>query len=387
MKRYALLLGALVSTSCAAASEWRTSWDGILYGYADHARLRNDSPFNPVVAPVTRNSATGDLRVNLKAENDYLRLTLRPIVQTQDINVGGQAYLSQWQLRLRASDAWSIAAGRELLNWGPAQFRSPSSPFYFDNGRSNPMRELSGVDTLKLSWNPDIRQTLTLAHIAGSGHVAQDNWRDTWLLKADQRGADWAGGLIAARTQHRQAFFGAYGQMTMNDMLLVYTELSSATNALNAPAGTALPFPIAPSSSRKLTGLAGLSYTFEDGRSLAAEYLHYAHGYTTAQERAYFQLAITQPALTLGLAPALLGRDYLHLVWQSNMMESSNYWRLMLTHNLTDSSNELAGYGEYSLDPRISVFVLGALPTGSANQEFSSLFRYNITTGLKFALP
>jgi hypothetical protein len=362
-----------------------------MYGYMNNTGLRTDSVLNPGIAHLPQHSITGDMRFNFKTGNDMLHLTLRPILLVQDNNLAVQrdAYLSQWQLRLHTSDAWSIAAGRELLNWGPAQFRSPSSPFYFDNGRSNPMRELSGVDTLKLSWNPDIQHTLTLAHITGSGHISQDSWRNSNLLKLDRRGEDWATGFVAVKTQNRAAFFGAYAQLTTNDMLLVYTELSSATraNALNSPADTALPFSVTAESSRKLTGLAGLTCTFEDGNSLTAEYLHDQHGYTATEEQAFFQRAATQPAWILGLGPALPGRDYLHLVWQSNMIESSNYWRLMFTHNITDRSNELGTYGEYNLNPHISAFILGVLPAGSARQEFSTLFRYNLTAGLKFALP
>ncbi|MDD5612834.1 MAG: hypothetical protein PHF75_07315, partial [Gallionella sp.] len=201
MRLVALLLTA---ASCAHADDWRGSWDGALYGYAGHARLRNDAVLNPGnrVARLARDSGTLEARFNFKAENDALRLTMRPIVLAQQSDQARQneAYLSLWQVRLRATDTWSVAAGRELLNWGPAQFRSPSSPFYFDNGRSNPMRELSGLDALKLSWNPDLQHTLMLAHISGSGHVARDPWRDSWLLKADLRGTDWASGLALAQT-------------------------------------------------------------------------------------------------------------------------------------------------------------------------------------------
>jgi len=383
MKGVALLAALFMcAASFAQASDWHTSWDGTLYGYASHTGLRADSVLNPGnrIARLPQSSAVAEARFNFKAENDALRLTLRPIVLIQDNRntFGGQrqneAFLTQWQLRLHASEDWSLAAGREILNWGPAQFRSPSSPFYFDNGRSNPMRELSGVDALKISWTPNMRNTLTLARVTGAGHAAQNTWRDGWLLKADQRGGDWAGGLALAQTPERGLFAGWHGQFTASDALLLYAEASSSTlaHALQSPADMRLPFNIAMRSSRQTGLLAGVAYTFDNGQSLNAEVLHHGHGYRAAEENAYFARAATSPlwaVQALGYAPPLLGRDYLHLVWQSNLMESSGYWRAMATHSFTDGSNELSGYIESALTGQLSTFALAVWPSDSARQE------------------
>lgn len=393
MRLFVLILGAFVSTALADEGNWRTSWDGTLYGYVNLQTLRSDSVLNPAnqIARLAPGSATLESRFNFKAENEALRLTLRPIAIVQESHVAGarEAYMSQWQLRVRIGEVWNLAAGREVLNWGVAQFRSPSSPFYFDNGRANPMRELSGVDALKLSWNPDVQHTLMLARINGSGHVAQNTWRDSWLLKLDQRGERWSAGMVALKTAQRGAFLATQGQFTPSDAWLMYGELASATrtNTLNSLPDSSLPFTISSESARKLTGLVGLAYTLENGQSLNVEYLHDSHGYTAAEENSYFQRATTQPAMALGLAPQLLGRDYLHLVWQTNSMESSRYGRLMLTHSLTDGGDELSGYGEMSVSERVSAYALGVYNAGLARQEFSSLSRNSVTVGLKVALP
>ena len=91
--------------------------------------------------------------------------------------------------------------------------------------------------------------------------------------------------------------------------------------------------------------------------------------------------------MALGLVPRLLGRDYIHLVWQSNLMGSSGYGRLMLTHSLTDGGKELAGYFETTVSKRISAFALGVVNGGNARQEFSALSARSVTLGLKAALP
>lgn len=395
MRLAALALGATVSlTAVAQAGEsalWETGWDGTLYGYASATRRQPDSVLNPdnQIARLADRSATAELRLNLKAGNEIVRLTARPILLTQtahitndDTETDSDAYLSQWQLRVRAAEAWNIAIGRDVLNWGPGQFRSPSSPYYFDNGRRDPMRELSGMDSAKVSWTPDRRSTVTLAYVAASGHDApvDDPWKNSWLAKLDRRGDDWAYGLIAADARDRPTFYGAFGQVTASDALMLYGEIGSS----------ALPSSSQQTSPRKRATLIGASYTFEDGQSLAAEYLHDGHGHSAEQEAAYFQRAARSPTdagLALALRPRLLGRDYLHLVWQSNLMNERGFWRLMYTRNVTDHGGELAAYAESALSHRITAFLTAALAHGDARQEFSSLYRHSVTLGLRFALP
>ncbi len=407
MKWRAFVVGATVSLTAAAqtgeSQEWQAGWDGTLYGYASAMRQQPDSVLNPdnQIAHMADRSATAELRLNLKAENDVLRFTARPILLARASHVPhdgseteNDAYLSQWEVRLRAAEAWNIALGRDVLNWGPAQFRSPSSPYYFDNGRSDPMRELSGMDSAKVSWTPDRQSTLTLAYVAASGHDAPDDdpWHDSWLVKLDRRGDDWAYGLIAADAPDRPAFYGAFGQFTLSDAIMLYGEVgsSSLTPELQSPSDPSQPFAATKNSPRKTTALIGASYTFENGTSLAAEVLHDGHGYTSSEEVAYFQRAATSQAnagLALSQQPRLLGRDYLHVVWQSNMMDDGGFWRLMYTHGFTDGGDELAAYAETVLSRHVTAFLTAVLPHGDARQEFSSLYRNSITLGLKFALP
>jgi len=385
--------------ACAAENDWRTSWDGTLYGYGNNTTRRTDSVLNPdnQIARLPQRSETAELRLNFKAENETVRLTARPIFlmresrSTFGSEQDGESYFGQWQLRVHAGEGWNVAIGRDVLNWGPAQFRSPSSPFYFDNGRRDPMRELTGMDSAKLTWTPNMQSSLSLVRVVRSGDdtARPDPWRDSWLAKFDLRGDEWAYGLVAAKAENRSPFIGAHGQATLSDSVMLYGEVSSSTLAhqLHSSAEVAQAFAVQERSPRRTTVLGGISYTFENGKSLAAEYLHDGHGYTRAQEDAYFQRAVTQPGLALGLKPRLLGRDYLHLVWQSNMMDEQGFWRLMYTRSFTDGGNEIAAYGEAVVNSRISAFLLAVLPQGNARQEFSALSRSSITLGLKIALP
>lgn len=382
----------------ADESDWHTSSDATLYTYASRMTLRDDSVLNPYnqIARLPQASEVAELRASFKAESEAVRFTARGIGSTREMrNAFGQrshteGYLSLWQVRVRAAEGWNVAAGRDVLNWGAGQFRSPSSPFYFDNGRTDPMRELVGMDVAKVSWTPDMQSSTTLARIVRSGYgVAQpDAWRNSWLAKFDTRGEEIAWGAVAAKAPHLGAFYGAHGQYTLSDELMLYGEFGSSVLpvALGSPEDPAQSYLIQSPSARGNALLAGSSYTFESGQSLMLEYLHDGHGYTKAQEAAYFERATTQFGLPLGLMPRLLGRDYFHAVWQANMMSETGYWRLMYTRNLTDNGSEFAAYGETTLHPRLSIYALAVLPQGGARQEAGALFTRSVMLGLKSSI-
>ena len=399
MRLLALALCAFAATASAEESDWKTSWDGTLYGYANSMKLRDDSVLNPYnrIAQLPQRTDVAEWRLNFKTENETVRLTARAIASTREMRNSfgkqsrNEAYASQWQVRVRTAESWNVAAGRDVLNWGAGQFRSPSSPFYFDNGRTDPMRELVGLDVMKLSWTPDMQNSTTLARIVRSGYGAAqpDAWRDSWLAKFDQRESALSYGVVAVKAPHLGAFYGAHGQYTMSDEVMLYGEFGSSVLpvVLQSPVDAAQPYIVQSPSPRGNASLVGSSYTFENGQSLMTEYLHDGHGYTRDEESAYFQRATTTFGLPLGLMPRLLGRDYLHVVWQANMMSETGYWRLMYTRNLTDNGNELAAYGETTLATHLSIYALIVQPVGNARQETSALFRRSVTIGVKIALP
>lgn len=412
-RRRACLLATLLGTLAAlpraapASDGWTLSADANLYGYAATLQPAHDSVLNPDdrIAELARDSFTLEGRFNLKAERGPLRLTARPIVHWQHDShgSGGQAYLSQWQLRWRAGSATSAVLGRETLSWGPAQFRSPSNPYYFDNGRSNPIRELSGVDVARLIWAPDVTRSVYLARIASSGHeVARpDPWADSWLLKADLRSDDLAAGLALASRPQAGHFVGAHVQRTLGDEWLLYGEFGSSTltRSLRPARDPAQPADVADESPRHASWLLGASYTLESGHSLTAEYLRYGHGYDGDARRSLFRRADAAAArlpaaearrtlgLGLGATPPLLGRDYLHLIWQNSPFSDAGYWRLMLTHSLADGSAQASLFAERPLDRRVTAFVLGTLPLGGRASEFGDLLDYTFTLGARIALP
>ncbi len=398
---HSVLVFLTLGINSAYAQSWVVSGDGAVYAYTVQSTLNDASVLNPQnqIAALNASRYIGEARYNLKARQGSLQISARPIVLAQNAPDSGSGYtrdafLSQWQLQWQAAEHWTASLGREVMNWGGGQYRSPSSPFYFDNGRSNPVRELTGMDVAKISWIPNVNTTLTLGKVADSGHMTKtdDLWRNAWLAKWEQRGETWAGGLIVAKPAHQAAFIGAHGQKTLNEAWLLYGEAGSSPlrSALVSSADMATPFALQATTPRRSVWMLGAAYTLENGDSLHAEWLHDNAGYSGSESAAYFNRAASSPALAgmaLAYAPRLLNRNYLHLIRQTNLTDSNGFTRLMFTRNLDSGGNEFAGYAEQSVGDRVALYGLAVVSTGGAKSEFSTLFKRLMMVGVKFTLP
>lgn len=408
-------LAAVASPDAAAEEEggFRISGNAEVWAYATGLERAGNSVLNPDnrVARLPRLQWTGESRINLRLRAEGTEIVLRPRLLKQHASViggdtdTGDAYLSQGFARIRLNDAWTLTGGRELFTWGPANFRSPSNPFYFDAGRSNPLREVSGVDLMRLTHTRGA-VSLTLAREQSAGHLDSANTPERATLgKVDVRSGDMLASALIATPVHGAPFVGGFAQATLDDAWMVYGEIGSGRRpralAVNAsPFGA--PFSAPAPSPRRTTALLGASYTRLNGQSVSLEWLRDGHGFTRQEETDYFaRAAITAnqylaapnspfaPSQLSGLgqgigqAPALLGRDYASLLWQSNPQESELYWRLMWTANLHDRSNQASLYAEKNLSPRFSAFIALTRNLGAAETDYGSLIRTSLTLGIK----
>ncbi len=380
--------------------------------YSNWQALRKESLLNPDnrLARLASDNQIIETRLDTRINTDSADFVLRTRVLKQrqenesDTKITSDAYVSQGFARVNLNHEFKAIAGRELLTWGPANFRSPSNPFYFDAGRTQPLLELSGIDLARIHYI-DSRGGITAGYVFAAGHLTeQPDYRDTVFLKYDYRGNDYLVSGIISKKKDQAAFFGFFGQWNLDDAIFLYGELGSGKRATRLDAAinsSATPFVIQQPSPRELTTLLGTSYTFFNGQVLSLEYLHDGHGYASSQEKQYFQRvreastqlhngsgatqgsALATIGTALSLAPAMLGRDYLSLMWQSNPQDSSLYWRLMAASNIQDSSSQSSLYVEKNLSPRISIFALLTVNGGARKSEYGSLLRHAGTIGIK----
>jgi hypothetical protein len=79
-----------------------------------------------------------------------------------DTDWDDDCFVNEWLARIRMTQNLFISYGRENLQWGPSYLFSPSNPFFRDNGRSNPKREVPGMGFARLVWLPAMSWTLSV---------------------------------------------------------------------------------------------------------------------------------------------------------------------------------------------------------------------------------
>jgi hypothetical protein len=346
------LAGALIIPACglpaAASDPWQPSGKAELWGYGS---AMERAPRLPGA------QWTGEARIDLRLARDGADAVLRPLLFAQRNPEGvadvDQAYLSQAYARLRLGDGLTFTGGRELLTWGPANFRSPSNPLYFDAGRTDPLREVPGVDLARLTWTHGAI-TAMAARELGPGRLDRAATpQPVSLGKVDLRGENGLASVIVANSVWGAPFYGAFAQATLAEAWLVYAEIGSGLRAQGA--------------SRNTATLLGATYTLQNGQTLGLEWLRDGH---------------RQPAQT---APAgtLTGRDHAALLWQSNLQETGHYWRLMWTTNLQDGGSQVLAYGEKSLAARWTAFASITRNLGGVASEYGGAFRTALSLGVK----
>lgn len=407
----------LVVSCCLAWCQTPATTSATLeaWGYGSHQSAAASSPLNPAnsVLHVPRTLSILDVRLNLRAVLDDSEWIVQPrwLGQSQSgsANSGSQSQgsLRQAFARLKGPNDSTWTLGRQVMAWGPANFRSPSSPFYFDSGKLNPLREVSGIDLVRYQQVVE-PYSLAVGYVTGTSAQPGLDAADSVFVKIDHQAADY---LLSANLTHTHGrdkpFFGAFGQFSANDAWMLYGEYGHGPRARGLVVTPSARPPLLFRQPGDAAGavLLGASYTLLNGQVASLEYLHDRHGLSNADQDEYFrtlrrsaQLLLTSPDPAIrgrnagflgGVASqsaGLLGRDYLSLLWQSNPQEPSRYWRIAATMNLHDRSRQLSGYLETSLSPRISLIANVVRNMGPADSEFMSVVRSVYTLGLKAIL-
>jgi hypothetical protein len=381
---------------------------------------RADSLLNPGnhLAHLPDGQANAEIRLDLKTSTDYLALTLQPRCTYRRERFGGEyaqgggdCFINQWSVKMFPIRPLSVSVGREILAWGPSNFRSPSNPFYFDNGRSNPIRELNGIDVAKATYVPALGWSFTLAHTVGvdylnAGPANELHYRT--LLKLDYNNDIYNASLnLSHRWRRELPQLGAFAQATVGSALLVYAEAGAhqGSSALypeeqdNALAG-GLSALYADSNRLFYSALLGGGYTLESGHTIYVEYLNNNEGYDRACEARYFDLSGRASeafvsgsssastgarflAAALDTKLALLGRNYLFLQFQNNQTDTGPLWQLRYSLNLADASGQASLYGEWNVMSRLALFTLGVVNHGTARSEYHAILNLSLLFGVK----
>lgn len=319
-------------------------------------------------------------------------------------------FVNEWLARIRVTEKLFVSYGRENLQWGPSYLFSPSNPFFRDNGRSNPKREVPGMDFARIVWLPAM--SWTISFIANIDEGRQEfrffEFDKIYAMKLDYSGQEAYASMILSHQESDRNRLGAFGGWTATDALLLYGEgtISKGTDALY-PKTANNPFEISIDAvydkdlSLKGTILAGGSYTLEAGPTLTMEYVYNGSGYSDGEADLYYQLrqaaadayyladpiqSLSKLTLSQTADPKLrfLRRNYIMFQYNHNDIWDVLNLTFRWTQNIDDSSGQFISIVECFVGDHIQLFSIGGINSGSSDTEFGTILDRHCMIGVEY---
>lgn len=399
----------------------RFSYSGQTLLYATEIDPQSPSDFNPVnaLAQLPKRQVTAELRLDLSGSagpcQGNLRLRGRHTTSTDDEGVADVDGDTQWFVNTGAArctigSRLFASVGRDVLQWGSGFYASPSNPFYFETGRTDPIRELYGKDNWQVGGyiNPTLVVTLIRNFRDGRQQPDKTSFSPATALKIDGVGDVASGGIVVSRTDDGIRRIGGYGTYIYSKAVVLYADAAYGQGLRGwypAAGGSALDWRLErrrfDRSDTAYTALIGGAYTFESGWTGTVEFLTGNEGYDRSERNAY-EAAVSQAAaafsaggaataeaarlLGTALAPGVpyLGGNVMFLQMSRNEWNDKGDLSLRWTESLSPGRGGTFSFSAaYYLSGNVQAFAVGAFNTGGESSDFGQLLRYSALAGIR----
>lgn len=374
--------------------------------------VRGGSAYNPdnLLAGLPRMEHGAQARLRWRMEGEYGVLAVGPRVTfskaTGTNAASGEArdtsaYLQNWLVEGRIGNV-DVFYSRELMLWGPSQFASPSNPFFTETNQVNPFTELPSRDFVGIRWRINDRNTVALVRNTDAGRDREvlRPFKAETALRADHVGDVFAVGAVASQRAGRQQY-GAYGQWTVNDAVLLYVDAATfrgsrrlvalAPDWAQGPAQAGAPdWQLATRGDdrkRHYDVLVGASYTFAGGSAVNLEYRRNTEGYTAAERAALDAFATVQAGRFRAADPALagaaagqlgavvqpyartFGRDTLYAQYINRSIAPATSLVVQVSYGLDSKDGSTTAVVSHDLNDRIKLAATLTVPFGSRHGD------------------
>ncbi len=417
------LFAQIVPSLSVEAVEMESQVRQVSYLLWRQPELSSQNPDNEFLE-LYRYQARVELRPDIKFIGTHYQLMLKPRLSydywwhkvgaaEESGDSQGDIYLNEGMIQFEITPDAFIVYGRENLQWGPSYLRTPSNPFFRDNGQDNPKKEIEGKDFFKVIYLPNDWFTMSIIGLLEPGGMKSEtapietDFRRQNALKLDLLGVNYNASLILSRQDGGNEFVGGHAQGTVTDAVLIYFDAAvyRGHTALyprldsSHPLGGDFVRQYDNNTKQYFIGVTGISYTLENSATLSLEYLYNGIGYNDSEAEAYYFLRqnaadnihsafsdLARANLGASLDPGLklLRRHYLFLQYALNEMGEKLSYTLRWTLNMDDHSDMFTLITEYAYNDYLEFFVIGDINQGSSNSEFTSLLRNDLMLGFEY---
>lgn len=349
------------------------------------------------------------LEASLKPRGVASRRSWRQGALRGHVETHAQGFINEWKAQLQIDPSLFVAYGKENLQWGPSFVASPSNPFFMENGKLDPFREIEGQDLVRLIYFPSER--MTLSWIRQTEHSMEDlRGKDLPTLDAIKIDASFetsSGALIVSDGQEDRFRTGGYWQWTASDAVLLYAEfgVSRGTDMPSPKQNSAVPLgvewvPRDEDSGWFPTVLTGGSYTFLMGPTLTLEFIFNRPGLNGEEARQFFALRqnaadalmdpMWEPLARAALAQTVwpdrfLRRYYLMTQFLRTEIKDRLDVNLSYIHNIDDRSGSVFSFIEWDINDAVQLFNVTTVNRGATKSEFGSVMRWRTMVGVEIS--
>lgn len=416
MSKWLLISICLGISSLAHSADLK--WDVEWYNSGRYTEPTENLVVNPggrrISTPTGR--AETDLRFNTRLTfSGGARLVVRPqLVGTQEYfaysnpseeatSASGKASLPEAYFEKDLTPKLSFAIGLQNYQWGPAEFLSPSNPFYHFNSsqRAYNYKE-PGKNLLRFNWSPSASWSgIAVFEPVDNGNafwVENRTFTAKGLLKIERRGKNSLNyvGLDSGVYEEGLPFIGEYANYEVLEGLSMYFDgRQSRGSAQYEPEySSGLMDMVYEKDLSSWNSLIITGVRFESRVDVRFEYIFNSFGLSQEDQVLAFSSALPQhPRGNQNLKRILRsGRELLglHYAYASirvpDFIRQSNSLSLRYFHSLMDHSGGLQLACDFAIGDAWTLFAELGASVGDANQELSAFERGSLSAGFKWNL-
>lgn len=231
-----------------------------------------------------------------------------------------------------------------------------------DNGQNNPFLEVPGLDYARLTWLPSGDFTGQVIANVGQGQLqSRRTFKDVYAAKFDWVGTGRYASLILSQRNSDPVKLGGYLGWNFSDALLGHAE-GDVTDEGDARI------------------LAGGSYTFSGGSSIAIEYYHNGAGCSKAS----IAICFTQADSAEPGALTLFRRNYGFAQYaDTELLDGSLSLIVRGTVAIDDGSSAVTGIASYEINDFVEIFGVADWYGGGSDDELSALLNSSVMAGVR----
>jgi len=359
-----------------------------------------------------------ELRPELSARLGDCDMSLKPRFRAQFFEDMGpldgenetDLFINTASVNCQLGQGFEFSLGRQKYLWGNSLVRSPSNPFFPESVLFNPTDEVTGKDFAILTYRPNFNWEFSGVLNWDQSHIDEvpnpsSNFLNTNALKFEYLGDNYQAGLIVSEREGREPRIGGFGNVTMNDSLILYGEFTSSKDVVGLlPSrdtnGQLNRFFVADQVEDKTrsTFLLGGSYTFKNDWTGYLEYLHTNGGFNDDQAEEWLSLASTASTFLgterMDEGVAILAdafdplwrqtrRNYAVLQFNRTQLFNKSDIAFQYIHNLDDSSSSTSLSLTYALQNIGEIFFVASHNSGGGTRELGRIVNNAVQLGVR----